>query len=340
MKVGIPMIKLDTQAHPTAASRKNSGNARAVVCEGLSERWSSDPDLDRSKTNDNLYFQCNGRTVTSGKQLVDEWEQMADAYRVTDKNGRQKKLRSDAGIGFAMVIKPDASILEESDERQGQFLVDAVRVVSSICKQRGLVIDAAVIHDDERVPHVHLYGHDPEYKLGKKLGLPLKAAMNRTAFPPMMRKLGWPVEDLIPDQDDQTKHGLSSEEYKAKRRAKDIETEATQKASKTLQEATERLQAVEEREAAQKVLQDHLTASQREVEALRAQAAADAAAAAEARAQAEADREAAAADRKAAAEARKRAERLEGIAVAINESGIDQRQRTGGKHRNVSDIEI
>lgn len=340
VKVGMPMLKLDLKNHYTRASRKNSGNARAVVCEGLSERDSRDPDIDRFRTPDNVYYTCNGRLIKSGNELADEWEQMAENYRITDKNGNQKKLRSDAGIGFAMIIKPDKSIMAEPVDRQEAFFNDAVKVVYAICKKRGLVIDAIVIHVDEKTPHVHVYGHDPEYKLGRKLGLPFKAAMNRTEFPPAMRQLGWPVEDLIPDPDDQTEHGLSSEEYKAKQRAKDIEAKATQEAARTRQEATERLQAVQEQEAAQRALQGRLAARERVLDELQEQAEADRREAAAARQEAAAALQAAEADRRAAAAARQKWERLEGIAATVDNRVSKPRSRGRGRGHDVSDIDI
>lgn len=230
-KMGVPILKLKAGN----AFGKHSGNAKSVVCEGLEERRSSDPDLDKARTNENIY----GGRFRSGSELFDYWINEAGNYRVTDKNGKEKKLRNDANIGFASILKPEKSFMESlSPEDRIRFLQDAYKVTLQEYQRKGISVDAWVIHTDEQVPHLHLYGHDPEYKLGKKLNLSFFHAMNKRV-PERLRALGWDIEDctvydveeaqkMAPEaqkaykekrmQEKKEKgYGMSSKAYKAKK---------------------------------------------------------------------------------------------------------------------------
>lgn len=239
--VGMPVMKLDRCNH-FGKKNEHSGNAKAVTCEALEERYSSDADLDRKMTAENVYY-----GFTSGEALTAHWEQMADAYRVIDKNGKEKKLRSDAGIGFAGICKPEMDFMDSlGDEEIEKFMEDSSEVIQEIYEKRGCVIDSIVIHYDEGNPHLHYFGHDPEYKLGRKLGLKLYTALNDTEYPKQMRQRGWDIAPLTGYQEatkDMTedeiteykrkrkanrkkKHGLSSTEYKAHKKSNDIISEA------------------------------------------------------------------------------------------------------------------
>lgn len=215
--VGMPVMKLDRQSHFNNKSSR-SGNAMAVACEAMEERRSADPDLDRSKTGDNLYIAETN--ITSGEELVRYWEEQADAYRVKGKDGKERKLRSDAGIGMAGIVKPEKAFMESlSEAQQVQFLQDSGEVIKAIYAKRGIVIDAMVIHRDEGNPHIHYFGHDPAYKLGKKLGLPLYDALNRSEYPEAMRAKGWPIRGLEGYQEAvKGMNEADKEEYKQKRR--------------------------------------------------------------------------------------------------------------------------
>lgn len=239
--VGMPVMKLDRCNH-FGKKNEHSGNAKAVTCEALEERYSSDADLDREMTAENLYY-----GFTSGEALTAHWEQMADAYRVIDKNGKEKKLRSDAGIGFAGICKPEMDFMDSlEDDEIEKFMEDSSEVIQEIYEKRGCVIDPIVIHYDEENPHLHYFGHDPEYKLGKKIGLKLYTALNDTEYPKQMRQHGWDIDpltgyqeaikDMTEDEiteykkrrkaDRKKKHGLSSTEYKANKKSNNIISEA------------------------------------------------------------------------------------------------------------------
>lgn len=211
-RVGMPVMKLDRLTHDK--KDKRSGNARAVALEALEERRSSDNDLNTDKTCENIYF-----GITSGNELVNYWEQMADSHRVVDDKGRERKLRLDAGIGFTGICKPDETYMNTlTHEEQVDFLMDTIDIIKEIYTDRGMLIDAVVIHFDERNPHIHYFGHDPEYKLGKKLGLPLFKALNKLEYPPKMKKRGWNVDELVDYDLERTKSMSEDElrEYKKK----------------------------------------------------------------------------------------------------------------------------
>ncbi len=234
-------MKLDRCNH-FGKKNEHSGNVKAVTCEALEERYSSDADLDREMTAENVYY-----GFTSGEALTAHWEQMADAYRVIDKNGKEKKLRSDAGIGFAGICKPEMDFMDSlEDDEIEKFMEDSSEVIQEIYEKRGCVIDSIVIHYDEGNPHLHYFGHDPEYKLGRKIGLKLYTALNDTEYPKQMRQHGWDIDpltgyqeaikDMTEDEiteykkrrkaDHKKKHGLSSTEYKANKKSNNIISEA------------------------------------------------------------------------------------------------------------------
>ena len=164
-KVGMPILLLKQGNGKT----KRSGNAKAVALEALEERYSSDPDLDRTKTKDNIYMDGGFR---SGIALSEYWRKQAEAFRVIDKNGKEKKLRSDASIAFANILKPDKEFMDSlTSEQQMIFLNDLIDITKEAYTKQGIKVDTTVIQVDEGNPHVHLFGHDPQYKLGKKLNL-------------------------------------------------------------------------------------------------------------------------------------------------------------------------
>ena len=256
-------MTLDNNVH---GEGDKHGNANSVVKEALGERYGTDKDIDRSRTKDNLYI-----GYKSGEELYSYWQEMADNYRVTV-GDKTRKLRSDAKIGFAGIIKPqDEYINAMSRQEQIQFFTDANRIVKDIYAKHGMTIDASVIHFDESAPHAHYFGHDEEYKLSDKIRLPLYNDLNRE-FPKRMRALGYDIADLTGYKEEtagmnadelkqykakkreerKTKHGKSSRVYKAEQEAKRI-LEDAQSASKALESdlrAKEQALALKEQEMA------------------------------------------------------------------------------------------
>lgn len=183
IRVGIPILKLSKNAKAT----KRKGDARKVALESFKERYSKDPDLDRSRSHLNVYtgFQ-------RGKDLYEFWEKEASGH--LDSRGR--KLRSDAVIGYSFIVKPDKESMDKmNDLEQMRFLDDSMKILSDLFNASGLPIDATALHMDEVNPHVHAFGHDTEYKAGKKIDIRLFGMLNKE-YPKRMRALGYDVEDL------------------------------------------------------------------------------------------------------------------------------------------------
>lgn len=219
---------------PTMMLKKT--NAFPILQEAWSERYSSDQDLDRTKSKENSYYGING--MTSGKELAEYLISQADGYKVKDKNGHERSLRSDASIGMVGIIKPELDYISTLDrEQQTKFLTDSLTCLNKILQKRGLELVSAAFHFDEMSPHLHYLAIDREYKLGKKVTLPFFNELNHT-FPKMMKSKGWSLDELggydvskakslTPDQlskykaeriaEKQTrkKSGLSSAQYKA-----------------------------------------------------------------------------------------------------------------------------
>lgn len=256
--IGTPVMMLDRNNH-FGDNAKKHGNARAVLCEAMSERQCKDEDLDESLTKTNTYYMPtayygDGR---KGNNIAYRYENLAEEYRIVDRNGKEKKLRSDANIAFAGIIKPDKEFMKGlSKDEQDRLLNDSFHVICDIYSKRGMKIEFAVIHRDEGNPHMHYFGYDPDYKLSDKFNLTFFKALNVTDFPKQMRNKGWDVKDLT-GYTEATK-GMSEsevEQYKAKRKAsrksgkssadykKEQDIKKTEQAKKAVEDDLRRLEA-------------------------------------------------------------------------------------------------
>lgn len=248
IRVGVPILKLSA----SNKASKRSGNAKSVIEEMLNERYSKDQDLDRTRSHLNTYT-----GFTSGKKLYEYWQNEANAH--TDALGRH--LRSDAVIGYAVILKPDiASMQGMSEAEQERFNADGTKVLCDILQEHGLQVDATAVHRDEMNLHTHIAGHDIEYKAGKKINLKLFNDFNKE-FPKRMRALGYDVEDMsvydseavksmTKEEQDvyksehialkrSKKHGQDSNNYKAEKIA-----EAEREVQKVLQNAKEQAENI------------------------------------------------------------------------------------------------
>ena len=223
--VGLPVMMLDRQNHYGKKNQKH-GNWQAILNEALEERQCSDPDLNRELTEKNQYLifddlGLDEECLHSGYAWSEAYAEMADSYRIVDKNGKEKRLRSDANIAFAGIIKPDSAFMSSLDRKQqAKFLRDSMDCIREIYNKRGMSVDMCVAHVDEGNPHIHYFGHDPKYKLSDKFNLSFYRALNVTEFPKMMSDKGWDVKKLT-GYIENTK-GMSDDqldEYKAKRKA-------------------------------------------------------------------------------------------------------------------------
>ena len=247
MKCGTPVMPLDRLGHAKTDQKK--GNYKAVTLEALGERRSADPDIDRAKTDSNIYIDSVGCLADdykkiSAKTLTDYWDGLANKHE----QGMTRKMRKDAKIGGTGIAKISADELGDMPfEEQIQLYKDSYDVIRKIFADRGMVVDCGVIHVDEVGIHLHYFFHDPDYKMSDKVGLPLFNALNRGEFPPAMRALGYDIDDLrgyreeiawmsddelreykAQKRENRKAHGRSSVVYKAEKEAEIIKKEADQ----------------------------------------------------------------------------------------------------------------
>ena len=267
ISVGIPMMFLDRQNHYGAKPNSKHGNAKAIIDEALpneeGERKCRDMDFNPARTQNNRYLTSEKMT---SEELLDRWNNMCDSYKVTvkTKNGiKERSLRADADIGFAMIVKPSGN--EWGDTTIGdqhRFLADSVEAIEQVCKKYKVKIDVAYEHRDEKNMHAHIFGHDDSFKLSKKIGLAFMNDLNHGLYVDLMKAKGWKIEPKMSNYVEDTQgmneeelaeykehrkagrkeHGKSSKQYKSD---KDIE-KAEQEAGKIVQEANQKLQSAEE----------------------------------------------------------------------------------------------
>lgn len=192
IRVGIPVLKLSRDAKAS----KHRGDAKKVIYESFGERYSKDKDLDRTKSNLNIYT-----GFSKGKDLYKYWEEEANTH--LDSRGR--KLRSDAVIGFSLIIKADYESMQKMSESERiKFLQDSSEIVSDLLHEHGLQVDATALHRDEINEHMHVFGHDEEYRAGKKIDIRLYRDFN-SEYPRRMRARGYDVEDMSVYDSDKAK---------------------------------------------------------------------------------------------------------------------------------------
>ena len=242
-KVGITTLKLTNQ-RSTKSRAKRTGYLRAVVCEGLSERWGKDEDIDRSCSCRNTYT-----GITSGVKLAEAMTTEATEYSSKRKAAGGRALRADAAIGWAIILKPPAEIINTmSPEQQVKFFEDSDKILVDIMGDDN--IRATALHRDEQAPHKHYYGmgytKSGELCVDKVINPKLYKQLNQE-YPQKMREMGWDIEDCtVYDSDkvksmtedeaaaykrvckakrQQKKSGVDSKTYKAQQELQKIEKE-------------------------------------------------------------------------------------------------------------------
>lgn len=280
--VGMPTMFLGRQS---GAQGKKTGNAKAVLCEALKERWTSDPDYKPDRTKDNIYL----TGVTSGLELYQRWTDRADSYVQVQKNGKERKLRSDAHIGFAGICKPsgDSEYGSYTEQQQIQFCRDSFEVLQKVYGKYGITLDYGVIQVDEGNVHLHYGGHDDDFRLTKRIGLKLFNDLNKGDYIKLMKQKGWSVQPLG-GYDPQKAAEMSPEqleEYKAEqikrkksrkngKSARQYKAEQEQKKSKALQAEIEQQKQELQRQQEQ-LKRDRELLAKRETEVTEREYAAD-----------------------------------------------------------------
>lgn len=217
-KVGITTLKLTNQ-RSTKSRAKRTGYLRAVVCEGLKERWGKDEDIDRNRSCHNTYT-----GITSGVALAETMTKEAAEYSANRKAAGGRALRTDAAIGWAMILKPPAEIINAmSPEQQVKFFADSDKILTGIMGTDN--IRATALHRDELAPHKHYYGmgytKSGELCIDKVINPKLYKKLNQE-YPQKMRDLGWDIDDCTIYDSEKVKAMTKDEAaaYKAKCKAK------------------------------------------------------------------------------------------------------------------------
>lgn len=210
-KVGITCLKLGNQ-RSTKSKSSRRGDLRSVACEALAERWSKDPDVDRTKTKDNIYTGYH-----SGLALTEAMTAEAQAYSDKRKAEGGRALRSDAAIGWGLIVKPPLGFFDSMNKSEkDRFWDDTIEILSETVGKSN--IRSSVIQVDEVEEHMHLFGmgYDERGKLCVDNVInPRTWDRWNHEYPQRMRERGWQIEDCEPEeQDDQPKHGRSAVQYK------------------------------------------------------------------------------------------------------------------------------
>ena len=170
-KIGMPSLKLNN----AGVKSKNCGSFAGVAREALEERDGQDPDIDRERSQQNIYE--GYRTAADLMEYSrDHVEQLRDA------NGR--KIRADAVVMCATILKPPAAYMATlSRAEQIRFLDVAEGVLADAIGREN--IKSSATHFDELGTHRHVFW-EPMSKDGR---LCAKEVHNLKFFTEINRKV-------------------------------------------------------------------------------------------------------------------------------------------------------
>lgn len=259
-------IKGLTIGEPSPTS-KHRMNLRKAAMEAGYERASKSQTLDRRPSHFNRY-----EGFRKGSECADTMEAEAEFVTVHMKDGttRQRKSRSNAVPGFAMIINPPYEVCAGwNDETYNLFYRDSWECLCAyyprIFRDENVVMSAE--HFDEGVPpedisdvsqidrHLHRIGYarDEDGKwCGNEIDAKFFVGLNKV-FPSMMRERGWDMDDL--DTTDFERAAVDAD-YKAERDMKRSESGLSvnrhlfRKANQMIDKAVELQEALRERERA------------------------------------------------------------------------------------------
>ena len=260
-------IKGLTIGEPSPTS-KHRMNLRKAAMEAGYERASKSQTLDRRRSHFNRY-----EGFRKGTECADVMEAEAEFVTVHMKDGtiRQRKSRSNAVPGFAMIINPPYEVCAGwNDETYQKFYQDAWNCLCEyyprIFRDENVVMSAE--HFDEGVPpeditdvsqidrHLHRIGYarDEDGKwCGNEIDAKFFVGLNKV-FPSMMREIGWEDMDDLDTTD--FERAKADEEYKAERDMKrgesglSVNRHLFKKANQMIDEVVEIQEALRERELA------------------------------------------------------------------------------------------
>lgn len=217
---------------PGAKHRANGGK---ILREAGEERHSKTNHLDRTLSHLNEYT-----GFSSGDECWADMEARAGAYRQKVKGKtktgeeitREKGLRKDAVIGWAVIIHPaDEATRDWTWDEFDRFDRDSMAVLAEICPElfREANVRMTATHKDEVGKHRHRFGdciaEDGSY-CGNRIDAKLLAKINEL-FPRKMRERGWPVADMDTTDWERTKKDSAyAAERLAKRESQRFDTNA------------------------------------------------------------------------------------------------------------------
>ena len=260
-------IKGLTIGEPSPTS-KHRMNLRKAAMEAGYERASKSQTLDRRRSHFNRY-----EGFRKGSECADTMEAEAEFVTVHMKDGttRQRKSRSNAVPGFAMIINPPYEVCAGwDDETYNKFYQDSWNCLCEyyprIFRDENIVMDAE--HFDEGVPpeditdvsqidrHLHRIGYarDEDGKwCGNEIDAKFFVGLNKI-FSAKMREIGWVDMDDLDTTD--FERAKVDEDYKAERDMKRSESGLSvnrhlfRKANQMIDKAAELQEALRERERA------------------------------------------------------------------------------------------
>lgn len=299
--VGMPILKGCSSQNMSSSKNKGQqssrkGSQRGWLFESFEERCSSDPDLDRSKTNSNKYWGISRKAGEIDQAIIDEVESYREEYiPKTGKHAGQKmtrKARTDGSYSFMGIVKPEADFINAlTPEQREQFWEDTMNILfydeNAIFGRNGRTgkenLRAAVLHRDEYAEHLHFIGipytEDGRFCPSDFFSLKAYNRLNKE-YPERMRAKGWQIENLtVYDADkvnelkaaaaDAEKQGDTQTAEQKKQEIEDYKTEVKEKRSKHRHNTTKAeylKQKNAQLEQANRELQQKVKQQQRQIE--------------------------------------------------------------------------
>ena len=213
----------------TGEPQRHRANGKVILAEAGKERYSSSKTLDRTRSHLNVY-----EGFESGFACWDAMCEEADQYRTVakGKDGKlhERRLKSDAVIGGAVIFNPSCETCKDWDlETHRKFGDDSWEVLCEIKPEifRPENVRMRAFHFDEgyRVaPHIFgIHEHRifvPKDANGRYCGnlidAKLLSEINKL-YPAKMRERGWDMDDLDTTDWDRMK---TDEDYREERRQK------------------------------------------------------------------------------------------------------------------------
>lgn len=258
-----------------AESGKHKAHGLPICKEAGYERASASRTLDRTLSDQNTYV-----GYRSGEELWGYLEERANNYRMQvpgkDKANnpvmRERGLRKDAIVGFAVIWKPPAEVIRDWDrDTRERFFSDCHAVAEEL--EPELFAPSNILMRSRHCDEVRHGGEEHEHDVGIPLtadgrynGSDMLNHMRRNFnanFAAKMRERGWDMDDLELYDPERAK---VDEEYAARRQerrrsyGKSVNDYAADEAARAAEEATKVRIAQEEATAA--ALQRQLTAMQ------------------------------------------------------------------------------